>query len=146
MYLDLSAFPVQETTEIVETEEVASWLQVYHEFRGAERPLHPAHGDIVARIRSPVLPAVLRREGRIVSCGLGVLDGEYFGIFDMVTEPASRKLGHARSLISDMLSWAKSQGARMAYLQVVEENHAAVHLYRRLGFRDLYRYWYRVAD
>ena len=36
-------------------------------------------------------------------------------------------------------------GARHAYLQVVEANQPARTLYHALGFCDLYRYWYRVA-
>jgi GNAT superfamily N-acetyltransferase len=80
----------------------------------------------------------------VVSCGLGVLDGEFFGIFDMVTAPGYRRQGCAHDLLSHMLVWARQEGAGSAYLQVLEGNGAAEHLYLRLGFRQLYRYWYRV--
>ena len=43
-----------------------------------------------------------------------------------------------------MIGKAREQGARYAYLQVVQSNSVAVHLYEKLGYRKLYSYWYRV--
>jgi GNAT superfamily N-acetyltransferase len=43
-----------------------------------------------------------------------------------------------------MLGWAQENGARHAYLGVVELNSPARRLYDKLGFREAYRYWYRV--
>ncbi|MQA91510.1 MAG: GNAT family N-acetyltransferase [Gemmatimonas sp.] len=96
--------------------------------------LHPQHARILSRIRTPVLPGILRREGQIVACGLGVLDGQLFGIFDMVTLPEYRRRGCAHELPSSMLSWARRRGARSSYPQVLGANDGAVRLYSRLGF------------
>ncbi|HAJ77077.1 MAG TPA: hypothetical protein DCM64_11565 [Gammaproteobacteria bacterium] len=43
-----------------------------------------------------------------------------------------------------LLRWGCTQGATYAYLQVESDNHAAVNLYRKYGFAELYSYWYRV--
>jgi GNAT superfamily N-acetyltransferase len=79
-----------------------------------------------------------------VSCALGVLEGEFFGLFDVVTAPEHRNKGHGAALLTTMLNWAQENGARHAYLGVVELNSPARRLYDKLGFREAYRYWYRV--
>jgi ribosomal protein S18 acetylase RimI-like enzyme len=42
-----------------------------------------------------------------------------------------------------LLDWAVGLGARHIYLQVAEDNTAALELYRKLGFRLHHRYHYR---
>lgn len=80
-----------------------------------------------------------------LACGLGVCEAELIGLFDIITAPAARRQGHARRLVLDLLRWGVSCGAQHGYLQVTENNTAAIALYQRLGFRELYRYWYRVS-
>jgi N-acetylglutamate synthase len=89
-------------------------------------------------------PAVVEQDGRPVACGLGVLDGEWVGLLDICTVPSMRRMGLATQVVCSILGWALARGAWRAWLQVVEENIAAISLYRKLGFDHLYSYWYRV--
>jgi ribosomal protein S18 acetylase RimI-like enzyme len=43
-----------------------------------------------------------------------------------------------------MLSIGKARGAKYAYLQVQLDNKPALKLYSDIGFKEIYRYWYRV--
>jgi len=87
--------------------------------------------------------AMLNVRSKPASIGLGVVDGDYLGLFDIVTDTKQRRKGYGRSLINTLLHWGKSQGARYAYLQVMQANAPALALYQALGFQEKYRYWYR---
>ena len=82
----------------------------------------------------------------MVACGLGVQEGEWFGLFDIVTHPEHRRQGLSTCLIAEMLAWASAQDARRSYLQVMESNQPALGLYAKLGYMDEYGYWYRVPE
>jgi ribosomal protein S18 acetylase RimI-like enzyme len=84
--------------------------------------------------------------GLAVSCGLGVLEDRYCGLFDLVTDPQHRNKGYGTQLVSSLLNWARKQGGRYVYLQVMSLNRPARHLYAKLGFEEMYHYWYRIAD
>jgi N-acetylglutamate synthase len=60
-----------------------------------------------------------------------------------VTDPRRRRRGYAQRIIATLASWAREQGATAACLEVEAANAAAVALYHRLGFREIYRYHYR---
>jgi N-acetylglutamate synthase len=75
--------------------------------------------------------------------GLGVVERGYVGLFALASDPAALRQGLATQLITHIAAWARSQGATQAYLQVGADNLPARTLYQKLGFRDVYDYWYR---
>ena len=82
--------------------------------------------------------------GEAVACGLGVLERGYLGIFDVITDPRQRNRGFGGQLMLNLMKWGKENGAECAYLQVMLNNAPALRLYSKLGFTELYRYWYRI--
>jgi len=125
--------------------ELDEWLDIYSRLQGSTADGRTAHRRILETISLPALYAVTTERDAPVACALGVLDGSHFGLFDVVTDPARRNRGFGRRLIAGMLGWARTRGATLAYLQVSEHNAPALRLYDKLGFTQLYRYWYRVA-
>ena len=83
-------------------------------------------------------------DGQTVACGLGVLQSGLIGFYNIVTDPAFRRQGYAQRLMATLSAWAKAEGAVRGYLQVMLNNPPALALYARLGFREAYRYWYRM--
>jgi len=122
-----------------------AWLEDFCRLSGFPIEQHQTHRAMIQAIPGQCLFAALIVSGQAVACGLGVLEGEYFGLFDVVTAPAKRRKGYGTQLILGLLKWAQEQGAGCAYLQVTHSNEIAQHLYVRIGFQETYQYWYRVA-
>lgn len=107
-----------------------------------------SHRETLREILNNIIPrhrfVSLNSNGRVVACGLGVLQSGNIGLFDIVTDPDFRRRGYGKEVVTSILAWAKENGANMAYLQVMLNNPPALHLYAKLGFREQYQYWYRI--
>ncbi len=121
-----------------------AWLAGFAE----QSPVAPAHRETMARmltsIAGPVAFASVEDAQGPMAFALGVADGEHVGVFDVLVAPRARRRGLARRLTCSIVAWGKAQGARLAYLQVVATNEAALPLYQSLGFETVYSYSYRV--
>jgi N-acetylglutamate synthase len=89
--------------------------------------------------------AALTADGETAALGLAVVEGPYVGLFDIVTSPAFRRRGFAARLVTQLLRWGAERGAHTAHLAVMCDNAPALPLYAAAGFREAYRYWYRVS-
>jgi len=122
----------------------SSWLDAVVEFG----LLAPMRQTTLKQMLANLVPrhgfAMLTVAGKPVAVGLGVVERGYLGLFDIGVHPQQRRQGFGRVLINEMLAWGQAQGAHTAYLQVMEGNAPALALYAQLGFREQYRYWYRV--
>lgn len=77
--------------------------------------------------------------------GLGVVERGHVGLFDIVSDPLRRRAGHGRRVVQGLMDWGRTRGAARAYLQVVATNTRAIALYESLGFREIYRHYYRAG-
>lgn len=103
-------------------------------FRGLVSRLGAGAGFALARIR-----------GRPVGAALCVAEGEWLGIFAMLSVPEARRQGVGSALVRSIADWGRARGVKSAYLQVERDNVAANDLYARAGFRELYGYHYRIG-
>ena len=102
-----------------------------------------AWAAIVDRIDRSAGYAVVRGRNGVEAVGIGVVDREWLGLFEIIVAETSRRLGVGERVTRSLMEWGRQQGATRSYLQVVADNTPATGLYRKLGFRDRYSYWYR---
>jgi GNAT superfamily N-acetyltransferase len=121
------------------------WLEVYAALTDLPARASLLHGTILRSIPLPCCHAILGDPTDPFACGLAVLEHDLLGLFDVVTRADVRRGGHGAALVSGLLEWGRRAGARLGYLQMVGNNVAAAGLYRKLGFRPLYGYWYRIS-
>jgi GNAT superfamily N-acetyltransferase len=123
-----------------------AWIEINSALNNVPPERESIHKEIIQSIKKPCFFASILEDDAHIACGLGVLGGVYFGLFDIITHPLFRNQGFGTQLVADMVAWAIEYGASTAYLQVMENNIPARCLYKKFGFQDSYRYWYRVPN
>ncbi|MDR0272349.1 MAG: GNAT family N-acetyltransferase [Clostridiales bacterium] len=99
---------------------------------------------IHSNIINKKLYASISENGKCIAAGMCVVEREYVGLYDIVTDKNFRGKGLGFDICAALLNNSMQLGAKHAYIQVVAENTPAVALYKKLGFENCYQYWYRV--
>ena len=124
-----------------------NWLEAFLTLEGMDKDICPETARAMLNaIRKPVYCAALYENeishgsnadcGRIVGCGLGVVEDNKIGIYDI--------RGIGARICRAIMEEGKKEGAQKAFLHVSASNRPAVRLYQGLGFEEAYTYWYRV--
>lgn len=122
-----------------------SWIHGLFDLKQTTDPIHrKIVPSMYAAIPKDVISAFIQDNGRIIATGLGILDRDYIGIYAIHVDETYRGQHYATKIVHTLLSEGKKKGATRAYLQVVFGNQPAISLYRKVGFRKLYTYWFRV--
>jgi GNAT superfamily N-acetyltransferase len=129
-----------------EPEGRTEWLQLFHKLDGGLHSDDRTHLQMLGNIRGEAGYMVLTVEGKVVACGLGVVERGWLGIFDVVTAVSHRNKGYGAELMQSLLAWGQTNNAHHTYLQVMTNHPAALNLYAKLGYKEQYQYWYRVLN
>ncbi len=119
------------------------WIKAYLKGSGHEDEDSHTRQSIMLRSPLPKKFAQLVIDDQIVGVGVGILCEEWVGLYSIATVPDFREHRVATNISRALLDWGIYMNANHAYLQVEVDNHPALGLYRNLGFRSCYRYWYR---
>jgi GNAT superfamily N-acetyltransferase len=122
------------------------WFALYCDAEQATGLHAEVRASILKRIAGPVAFAMASVQGAPAAVGLGVVGGEWLGIFCMSTVPRARRQGAATAILRTLAIWGGLYDARGAYLQVKQENAGAVSTYARAGFVNAFPYFYRIRD
>lgn len=123
---------------------IAEFVDAVGVLRASPPEQRAAHLERLACTPLAMHAVIARIDGRAVATGQVAIDQDLAGIYDMVTESASRGNGLATLIVNALLAWAAQRGAKHAFLQVNDDNAQALAVYRRFGFATAYEYHYRA--
>jgi ribosomal protein S18 acetylase RimI-like enzyme len=124
--------------------DVEEWVSVFTSLNPVTVEMRQTLGCMLTNMTGEACFGLLVQEGQPAACGLGVLIGGFLGLFDILVSSHHRGRGYGEEVVKRVLNWARGKGAHTAYLQVVVGNEKAENLYHKLGFKERYRYWYRI--
>ena len=95
-------------------------------------------GEIAAMIRGAgAFGFVARKDGEITGFVLCRTIADEAEVLTLATAPPHRRGGVASGLVDAASSHAAARGAAKLFLEVAEDNHAAIALYRGFGFEQV---------
>jgi len=99
--------------------------------------------NMLKNIRHDIISVYKMDNETFAGCGYGVIEKGFVGLFDIIVKEEFRGRGYGKEIVESILSKAKEEGIKKAYLSVVNDNTIAKKLYEDLGFKEVYKYWYR---
>lgn len=143
MQLDLDNEAVDGAMDQIPMKDMGRFVGAAMQTQAADPALRPGLSEVIGAIQPEAGLFVLEQDEKPLVTAICVHDGDLAGLFEVATTATERGKGHGRRLLLSALKWARLRGARRAWLQVEADNVAALRLYGRLGFEELYRYHYR---
>jgi N-acetylglutamate synthase len=148
LFADLAEASLEVSGDVVlkEGRPGEAWLNTLARLHEQSEAAQSTHAKILESLSVPAVFAAVRSDdGRLGALAFGAVHDGLVCVNSVVTDPAIRRQGLGRKVVSAVLTWAKErQGAAGACLAVVADNTPAMALYESLGFgREVYRYHYR---
>lgn len=145
--MDISGMPGEPLGDIrIESGLTQGWMDDFIRMNEFDPMRKPTYLAIMQQIILPKCLVSLSHGHQTIGVGLGVAEGGFIGLFDIVVDRAYRKTGLGHLIVGNILRWGRKNGAHTAYLQVLQENYPAIRLYEKIGFSEAYRYWYRMKQ
>ena len=121
------------------------WLDGFLKLNGTtEETIKSTAKFMLSNIKNKVFCVSINYGEIMIACGLGVLENKKIGLYDINVMEQYRMAGLGTKICRTIINEGIRNGADTAYLQVASFNEKAIHLYRSIGFKRLYKYWYRV--
>ncbi|MDQ0456513.1 GNAT family N-acetyltransferase [Rhizobium paknamense] len=143
MTLDLAALDGHDGMDHLPSHDIGRFVDASLTLHGEDPALKPGLAELIGNIKPPYGLFLKEVPGNgPVAAAICVQDNDLAGLLQLVVDGAHRGQGEGFEMTYAALRWARMRGARLAWLQVVASNTAGLALYRKLGFREAYRYCY----
>jgi N-acetylglutamate synthase len=121
-----------------------NWIEAYFQLADLSDKVKQSTAiEMLKRTTGTLITCMKTIDSSIVGVGLGIINMGFIGLFDIVVDNRYRRQGYGEEIVKGLLGAALKQNTNKVYLQVIEQNKAAVNLYNKMGFKDEYKYWYR---
>lgn len=144
---DLATLPRDEGLDHLPSRDVGRFVDARIRVAGDDPALKPGLTEIINAIK-PETGLFIFEDADFgpTAVTIAVHDNDLVGILQLGVAEERRAKGLGTAVLHAALRWAKLKGARQAWVQVEAENAAAIALYHRAGFKDVYQYSYRGPD
>lgn len=143
--MDITLIPAEPISEIsIEIDLNPRWIDDFIRMNDFEPGRKSTYLNIMKQLQLPKCLISLARDHKTIGVGLGVMESNFIGLFDIVVDIAYRNTGLGYLIVENILRWGRKHGADIAYLQVLSDNSPAIRLYEKMGFKEAYQYWYRM--
>ena len=102
--------------------------------------------NMLKNIKHEIICVYKIEKEKCIGCGYGVIEKGTIGLFDIIVKKEFRGNGYGKEIVETLLAKAMEKGIKEAHLSVVNDNTVAKALYEKLGFKEIYKYWYRKKD
>ncbi|MFS0838120.1 GNAT family N-acetyltransferase [Paenibacillus sp. 1P03SA] len=122
-----------------------AWMEDFIALEGFAAEARPFYEGLLARMPAPkAFVRLMTDDGETVALGTAHAFDKQAILSNIIVRKDRRGQGFAKALLSYLAAWCADNGARCVFLQVLQDNVPALHLYESAGFHPLFRYHYRV--
>ncbi len=122
------------------------WFKTFQTFSNMPLEKSIQMEAIIHRIFLEKIFFTVKEDDQDVGVTLGVLERHYIGIYSLLVDPMKRRRSFGYSLMRFIENWCINNSIHSIYLQVEHNNLAAMNMYTKLGYIELYSYHYRIKS
>ncbi len=120
------------------------WISAFFDFKETNQKDQETFRLMLSKVSVKTIYASLKQNGKIVACASAAIEHGFMLLQNVVVDKNARKKGFGKLICQAIILESKKEGAKFSYLQVLKTNEIAINLYKKLGFKKLYSYWYMI--
>ncbi|MFX1507282.1 MAG: GNAT family N-acetyltransferase [Promethearchaeota archaeon] len=121
-----------------------TWFKTFQTFSNMPIEKYIQMEAIIRRIFPEKVFFTVKEDDRDVGVTLGVVERRHMGIYSLLIDPMKRRRSYGFSFMRFIENWCINNSIHSIYLQVEQNNHPALNMYSKLGYKELYSYHYRI--
>ena len=142
---DLTSFYRLPNAQVrIESVMTKQWLDGFLTMNGTAEAQRLAASIMLQNIAFPIAATSIWEDGRMIACGLGVMERGRIGLYDIYVDAACRRRGLGGDICTAIMNYGRDNGCHTAYLQCLSDNLGAQKMYDQLGYSETYHYWFRT--
>lgn len=119
------------------------WLSEHYYLMNFDEEQELIFEDAINRVPLKAVYFTFVEQNTLLGQGLAMFEGNTMIIHTLVINEKFRNLSYGRRLLMSMLSYGLRSGAKKAITDIELNHSVAMKLFDKVGFEDLYAYWYR---